>query len=37
MAAFEDLFGNPTEITTLAEGDLRRVVRRAQRLAERVR
>jgi len=35
MAAFDHLFGDPSANTTLAEGDLRRVVRRAQRLAGR--
>jgi hypothetical protein len=35
MAAFDHLFGHPSAGTTLAEGDLRHVMRRAQRLAQR--
>jgi hypothetical protein len=35
MAAFDDLFGNPSAGTTLSEADLRHVTRRAQRLAGR--
>jgi len=35
MAVFDDLFGNPSGSTNLAEGDLRRVARRAQRFVGR--
>jgi hypothetical protein len=35
MAAFDDLFGDPAAGTPLPEADMRRMVRRAQRLAER--
>jgi len=32
---FDDLFGNPAQSTHLPEGDLRRIIRRAQRLVGR--
>jgi hypothetical protein len=35
MAAFDDLFGNPAQGTHLSEADLRRITRRADRLASR--
>src|SRR5258708_11334372 len=35
MDAFDDLFGDPSGTAALAEGDLRHVMRRAQRLAQR--
>jgi hypothetical protein len=35
MAPFDHLFGDPSANTTLAEADLRHVMRRAQRLAGR--